>query len=79
MIISTFLCNNLSAEVFLTEPPRCQELILGKCLYLKEVWKPEKDLEIDLNRSNPTVEVKVCLWNKIDEEYKKNNVSERIR
>jgi len=54
--------------------------------YLKEVWKPKKDLQIDSNRSNPTVEAKVCLqtylnmiWDKIEEEYKKNNISKKIR
>jgi len=32
-------------------------------IYLKEVQKPKKDLKIDSNRSNPTVEAKVCLQN----------------
>ena len=53
--------------------------------YLKEVQKPKKDLGIDSNRSNPTVEAKMCLQtylnmiqNKIEEEYKKNIISEGI-
>ena len=40
--------------------------------YLKEVWKPKEDLRKDLNRSNPTVEVKECLLNVFKQDLGQN-------
>jgi len=39
---------------------------------LKEVWKPKKDLQIDSNRSNPTVRAKVCPQNVFKHDSEQN-------
>ena len=41
-------------------------------MYLKEVWKPNKGLANSSNKSNPTVEVNMCLWNVFEQNLRQN-------
>jgi len=38
----------------------------------KWVWNSKEDLQINLNRSNPTVEAKKCLWDVFEQDSKQN-------